>query len=694
MGRGRRSASWVALLASFALAACNKTTEKPGSHYLAVLRARALLEAGATKSACKTLETLAHDHDDATAWTNLGVAEERRGKQEAAERAWNAALRRDPNHARAHFLLARAQLAGARAARDAARARPQDADRWDQRSGALLDSAQAAAQRALIGAPAEAAVHALAAAVASARGDSAAATRAQTAARRLDPIGGGARADAFTRILLPAVPRDGASGQQPVHFDPTTLAARGTGLVAADLNGDARCDLVVLGGRIALIADTLAASIVWRERELVPGAEIHQALAAPFDADARTDVLVFAREVATDVTASSPVQAGTRVWLVHGDGSDAELVGALPGAVRRARALDLDRDADLDVAIATAGAPGLRLWRNDGHGRFEDVTPAAWASLGGMVDVAGADLDGDTTLDLVCAESGGRLRFLAQRADATWIDLSTVAGLGLQRARSLALLDVEPDGALDLVVGNEDGVWVLANRGGGRFVRAAAYRVPETSWWPGQVERAAVGAIAIADCDADGRPDLTTLHPGGGAAVVVAAAAVPPATEDAAPAPITFDTDVVSGLRVWRADPSGVFLDATERLALDVRTLRATPPVWSDFDLDGDLDLAVVAPDSLVHVHWNRGESANRIVRATLAGASGPQSGFGARLLVCAGGVVQDVLVGAPPFEIGIGRTAARLDAVHIVWPDGVVETRFDVPLSANGILQLQRGRE
>jgi len=93
-----------------------------------------------------------------------------------------------------------------------------------------------------------------------------------------------------------------------------------------------------------------------------------------------------------------------------------------------------------------------------------------------------------------------------------------------------------------------------------------------------------------------------------------------------------------------------------------------------------------------VQVQWNRGESANRVVGVTLSGDSGPRAGLGARLLVCAGGVVQAALVGAQPFEIGIGG-AERLDAVHVTWPDGRMETHFDVPL-AGRTLQLQRGRD
>ena len=683
----RRSAIIGTAVLTLLLGACGEAPNDSVTFYLSTLRARAQLDAGAVNSACKTLRQLARDRDDAVAWTNLGIAEERHGKSDAAEQAWIVALQRDPTHVRAHFLLARARLGGAQTARDAARAQPQDADRWDARATALLDSAQGAVQRALAGAPSEAAVHALAAAVSRARGDTAAASRALDVARGLDPLAAGTRADAFTRIVLPPVPREGASGQQPVHFESVTLDVRGTGLCGADVNGDGRRDLVVLGSPLALVADTSNASVVWQPRELVPGGDIQQVVAAPWDADARPDLLLFAR-AASDSSAAPR----TRAWLVRGDGRDTERVGELPGAVRRACALDLDRDIDLDVVIATAGAPGLRLWRNDGNGHFEDVTPEAWASLPGMVDVVAADLEGDTTPDLVCAESGGHLRYLAQRSDMSWADLSTIAGLALQRGRTLALLDVEPDGTLDLVVGNEDGLWVLANRGGGRFTRAAAYRAPKTSWWPGKVESAAVGAIAIADCDADGRPDVTTLHPADVVPVapVVAAVGSSP-SEDAAP-PVAFKTEVPSSLRVWRADPSGVFLEATARFALDVHTLQATRPVWSDFDLDGDVDLAVVGQDGLVQVQWNRGESANRIVGVTLSGDSGPRAGIGARLLVCAGGVAQAALVEVQPFEIGIGG-AGRLDAVHVTWPDGRMETHFDVPLTGR-TLQLQRGRD
>jgi tetratricopeptide (TPR) repeat protein len=688
MRYGRRTAIALIVLAGL-VPACRRAPQDRSAIYLATLRARAQLESGNIKSACKVLRQLARDHDDAIAWANLGVAEERRGKLEAAERAWSAAARRDPHDARAHFLLAQLRLRGAQAARDASRARPQDADKWNTRASALLDSAQGSMQRAVAAAPGEAAVHALAAAVARARGDSAAASRAQTAARRLDPIAAGARTDRFARIILPAVPRESASGQQPFYFESTALPVRGTSLAAADVNGDGRRDLIVLGTGTALVNDTLNAGVVWRVQELLPHADIQVAVEAPWDAGSRADVLLFARERANPTLVNA--MPGVRAHLWRADGRAPEMVGELPGAVRRACKLDLDRDGDLDVAIATAGAPGLRLWRNDGSGRFSDVTPAAWASLGGMVDVVGADLDADHAPDLVCAESGGRIRYLAQRPDFSWVDLSTVAGLGLQRGRALALLDVEPDGTLDLVIGNEEGLWVLANRGGGRFARAAAYRVPATNWWPGRSEDAAVGAIAIADCDADGRLDLTTLHPARDVApVVVAAIEAANPTEDAAPPPIPFDADVVSNLRVWRADPSGVFLDATARLALDVRTTRAAPPVWSDFDLDGDADLAVTGADSVGQVWWNRGENAHRIVR--IAWTRGRAPAIGARLLVCAAGVVQDVMVNTLPVEIGVGR-ATRLDALAVTWPDGTTETRFDLPLP-DGVLRLEGKRD
>jgi hypothetical protein len=64
---------------------------------------------------------------------------------------------------------------------------------------------------------------------------------------------------------------------------------------------------------------------------------------------------------------------------------------------------DMDGDGDLDLLVTALGH-GVRLFENDGTGRFEETTDAAGLrSTTGAMSMAVADLNGDNRLDLYVA---------------------------------------------------------------------------------------------------------------------------------------------------------------------------------------------------------------------------------------------------------------------------------------------------
>jgi enediyne biosynthesis protein E4 len=215
----------------------------------------------------------------------------------------------------------------------------------------------------------------------------------------------------------------------------------------------------------------------------------------------------------------------------------------MPGGVA---ILDYNRDGRPDIfltnganiATLTKDAPKYRnhLFRNDGNGRFTDVTDAAGlAGTGYDIGVAVADYDNDGYPDIFVA-GVHRNTLYHNNGDGTFTDVTSKAGLdrsndpqfGPLWSVAAAWVDVNNDGLLDLFIVNylqwkydskplcaANGVadychpryykgtpnQLFLNKGNGNFEDVSE------SWGI----RAQVGkgmGVGVADYDLDGRPDL------------------------------------------------------------------------------------------------------------------------------------------------------------------------------------------
>jgi hypothetical protein len=246
-----------------------------------------------------------------------------------------------------------------------------------------------------------------------------------------------------------------------------------------------------------------------------------------FDGDGLLDLLV----------SSIEPDVGMALWLNEGDGGFCEAsrpsgVASVPGVLGFSVA-DYDNDGDIDVFAPRAGWMALHgsvrgsLLRNDGEGRFTDVTHEA-----GMADpdtdgpsqvAAWADFDGDGWLDLFVGREDDETVAIGRRVsslyhnqgDGTFVDIAARAGVasaGFVKGANWG--DIDGDGDPDLVVSNWKGPnRVFDNQGDLTFVdRAAAlgFFDPRRSF-----------ATAVLDYDQDGLSDVfvaafTNSYGGGG----------------------------------------------------------------------------------------------------------------------------------------------------------------------------------
>lgn len=213
--------------------------------------------------------------------------------------------------------------------------------------------------------------------------------------------------------------------------------------------------------------------------------------------------------------------------------------------------IDYDNDGLPDLFFASGiawpweapsgGAPTFKLYHNEGHGRFADVTRAAGLDVGmPAMGVAVGDYDGDGFQDIFVAGVGGN-RLFRNLGNGRFSDVTEEAGVGGDDhvwSTGAVWIDIYGDGRLDLVVCNyarwsresdlrgafaaegagpsytNPGGFVSAfpsvyrNRGDGRFEdvsdKTGLNLIDRQTGYP----RAKPLAVAAVDVNGDGRMDL------------------------------------------------------------------------------------------------------------------------------------------------------------------------------------------
>jgi hypothetical protein len=286
-------------------------------------------------------------------------------------------------------------------------------------------------------------------------------------------------------------------------------------VVAADLDGDARADLVIQGGNplegafpgapppagspeVGAHKGQPASLGVLQGTQALTGAGGTPVgfEAADLDADGRADAVL--------------LLSGSRSLLTVLAGADASLVPlpAVPtGDAPRALALgDIDGDGALDAAVAVA-SPRVRLFRGAPDGTFAPLADAPLPSTPTLLALG--RLDGDATLDMVVAvEAPPPASIVSLLGDGAGGFVTAAAVPSPAPVVDLHLADADGDGRLDLVFLDLGGnAQVRPGQGDGAFGAGASHFFAALN--PvGLAPGTSAGSLLVTDVDGDGIADL------------------------------------------------------------------------------------------------------------------------------------------------------------------------------------------
>ncbi|MGH9868793.1 MAG: CRTAC1 family protein [Candidatus Polarisedimenticolia bacterium] len=377
-----------------------------------------------------------------------------------------------------------------------------------------------------------------------------------------------------------------------------------------------------------------------------------------------------------------------------------------PGFGSSAAFLDHDQDGDLDLFVCnyvewsiendifcsldgqaksyctpeSYRGQSNHLYRNDGQGRFTDVSREAGVHnpAGKSLGVTTTDYDGDGWLDLAVANDTQPNYLYRNNHDGTFTDVGREVGVafsesGVARgAMGIDSGDYDLSGRESLVIGNfsNEMVGLYHNEGSGLFIDDAA--------------RAGVGLPSLLtlafgcfffDHDLDGHADIFVANGH---------------VEDDINR-VQKDVTYAQKPHLFRNKGDGSFEAVGSTAPPDDPLNRAVVgrgAAYLDHDGDGDLDILMTTNNGPAYLLRNEGGNTAGWLRVRLAGSRSNRDGVGARVLVTAAGRTQSVLIKTGSSycsqsemvaTFGLG-SSERADKVEIIWPGGAHQVVESVP--------------
>jgi hypothetical protein len=333
-----------------------------------------------------------------------------------------------------------------------------------------------------------------------------------------------------------------------------------------------------------------------------------------------------------------------------------------------------------------------RLYRNQGNGKFTDLTSQAglYNPIGKSLGVTLLDYNYDGWLDLAVANDTEPNFLYRNDGDGTFTDEALVMGIAFSetgKARGsmgIDAADVYNNGGTAITIGNfsnEKTAFFVAKPGDTYFTdRADRVQIGSVSY------RSLTFGISFFDCDLDGALDLFCVN------------------GHIEPEVLRYQqhTPYPQLPSLFRNQRDGTFRDITQRAGL-VRAGVGRGCAYGDYDNDGDLDL-LVSNNGVKDEYsgaWllrNDTEPSSNYLRVKTVGVRSNRDGIGAKVRVTSGDTVQQQIVRTGSsycsqsemvltFGLGKSETVAQLE---IQWPSGEVD-RY-VQLKANQIIEAIEG--
>jgi enediyne biosynthesis protein E4 len=368
---------------------------------------------------------------------------------------------------------------------------------------------------------------------------------------------------------------------------------------------------------------------------------------------------------------------------------------------------DYDRDGDLDLFVANyldftlastkactdpLGAPDYcgprvyepvpdRLYRNDGNGRFTNVTETAGLTkaYGAGLGVVAGDYNGDSWLDLYVANDARSNQLWINRHDGTFADEGMLSGAAVNAAGNaegsmgIASGDYDNDGDEDLFITNIVGETFAFYRNDGRGVFEDVRVASGVGAATGGMTGFGTGWF---DYDNDGWLDLFVAN---GAVNTIA-------SQRGQSRPLRMRNQLFHNV-------GGHFEETSGAAGPPFATLEVgRGAAFGDIDNDGDIDIVVTTNGGPVQLLLNQSASQNHWVQLKLVGRAGNRRAHGALVGLERRGMPTQwrrvhsdgsyLSASDDRVHFGIGAST-KVDAVSVQWPDGNKERWTGVAVDA-----------